>query len=113
MSEIIITSQNLSRFSKRLQKSIEKQLGQPITLTQANLLLANTFGVDSIHHLQKKLESLNTKENLINSSTSEEKDIISFIESLFSFYCNFICDFRFNLLVRNKSGCQQFRYLGF
>ena len=29
------------------------------------------------------------------------------------FYCNFICDFRFNLLVRNKSGCQQFRYLGF
>ena len=29
------------------------------------------------------------------------------------FYCNFICDFRFNMLVRNKSGCQQFRHLGF
>ena len=29
------------------------------------------------------------------------------------FYCNFICDIRLNMLVRNKSGCQQFRYLGF
>lgn len=84
MSEIIITSQNLSRFSKRLQKSVEKQLGQKITLTQASLLLANTFGVDSIHHLQKKLESSNTKEHLINNSSSEEADIISFIEKYFN-----------------------------
>ena len=78
----ISTSQNLSRFSKCLQKSVEKQLGQKITLTQASLLLANTFGVDSIHHLQKKLESSNTKEHLINNSSSEEADIISFIEKI-------------------------------
>ena len=84
MSEIIITSQNLSRFSKRLQKSIEKQLGQQITLTQASLLLANAFGVDSIHHLQKKLESSNIKEGLTINSSAEELDIISFIENYFN-----------------------------
>lgn len=103
MSEIIITSQNLSRFSKRLQKSIEKQLGQQITLTQASLLLANAFGVDSIHHLQKKLESSNIKEGLTINSSAEELDIISFIENYFNTTNNSkIFDFSFSMEHHKK-----------
>lgn len=55
MSDIIIAQQNLSRFTKRLKKSLEKNLGQEIPLNIAALIFAETLGVDSIHHLQQKI----------------------------------------------------------
>lgn len=55
MSNISITENNISRFNKRLQKSLEKHFTQEIPLHLASLILAETFGLDTIHHLQKKL----------------------------------------------------------
>ena len=56
MSNIVITSQNISRFAKRLQKAIFEETGHKIPLNQASLLLSKTFGKNSIYELQKSLE---------------------------------------------------------
>jgi len=75
MSDIIINQKNLSRLSKRLQKSLSKNLNQEIPLHLATLIFAETFGVDSIHHLQQKLNQENKDETII---------IKEFIENYFS-----------------------------
>lgn len=65
MSDIIVNQKNLSRFTKRLQKSLSKNLKQEIPLHLASLILAETFGVDSIHHLQQKLTEETKDETLV------------------------------------------------
>lgn len=55
MSDIIINQDNLSRFSKRLKKAVEKELGTSISLNQATLFIAKMLGNNSIHELQKNL----------------------------------------------------------
>lgn len=65
MSHITITSKNYSDFSKRLKKSVKKNLGQEITLNQAKLLIAEMIGCQSIHEAQKWLEL----ESKINQSS--------------------------------------------
>lgn len=65
MSDIIVNQKNLSRFTKRLQKSLSKNLTQEIPLHLASLILAETFGVDSIHHLQQKLTEETKDETLV------------------------------------------------
>lgn len=56
MSKIIITEQNFSIFSKRLKKSISKQLGIAVSLNQAKKLIAEMTGSNSIHQLQENLK---------------------------------------------------------
>lgn len=55
MSEFQITEDNISRFSKRLKKTIQKNLGTDITLSQATLLIAEMLGNNSIHQMQENL----------------------------------------------------------
>lgn len=57
MSDIIITSENLSRFNKRLQKSLKKQFNQEVPLHVASTLFANALGVDGEFQLKKNLEA--------------------------------------------------------
>lgn len=55
MSKINISQDNLPRFSKRLKKAIEQELGTSISLNQATLLIAKMLGNNSTHELQKNL----------------------------------------------------------
>ena len=78
MSDITVNKKNLSRLTKRLQKSLNSHLKQDIPLHLASLIFAETFGTDSIHHFQQKIE-INNKQ--------DEKDesvlIKEFIENYF------------------------------
>lgn len=94
MSSISITENNISRFNKRLQKSLEKHFSKEIPLHLASLILAETFGLDTVHHLQQKLSEpeqdecekikkmielyLQSNTNIVALSFIYEKDNISF-----------------------------------
>lgn len=64
MSDIIITSENLSRFSKRLQKSIEKNLNIKISFNDAMTMFSQSLGKSNIHEMQLALQ---TNSNRIDS----------------------------------------------
>lgn len=85
MSEITINQKNLSRFTKRLQKSLSEHLNQEIPLHLASLIFAETLGVDSIHHLKEKL--LQHTENASHLLPNDEcKKIDNFITHYFSIH---------------------------
>lgn len=65
MSNITVTSNNISRFTKRLQKAILEETGQKIPLNQASLIFSKMFGTNSIYELQQKLEKdVSTKDSI-------------------------------------------------
>lgn len=72
MSDIIITEKNLSRFIKRLKNTLEQDLQIQVSHNKASLLLAKTFGVDSLHHLQQKLAKVHSYDsnNLRNNHSN-------------------------------------------
>lgn len=91
MSDIIINEKNLSRFTKRLQKSINVNLNQEIPLNMASLILAQALGVDSIYNLQQKL-SIQSHDVETDKptpvTTIEFSHIKNFIENYFKTHIN-------------------------
>lgn len=62
MSDITITQANLSRFNKRLQKSLSSHFKQDIPLHTAADMLAQAVGVKNDFELKQKLNSINNAE---------------------------------------------------
>lgn len=56
MSDITITSDNVSRFNKRLQKALQKHFNQEVKLHTASTLFANALGVDGEFQLKNNLD---------------------------------------------------------
>lgn len=112
MSDIIITEENLSRFTKRLKKALSTHFNQEVPLNLASLILAQTLGVDTIHHLQEILKS-----PAINEQENEVESIKNFIENYFGnnnktkfLAFNILLttnDLSFNLTVLNKESTDQ------
>lgn len=71
MSQIIINKDNISRFNKRLQKSLNKHLNKDIKLSQASQIFSEALGVSSEHELKKILTS--SSESFIPVSFEEMK----------------------------------------
>lgn len=67
MTEILITDSNLSRFAKRLKKSLKRNHNDDISLTDATLLIAEMTGSKSIYELQEFL-----KKNLVKQDNNQE-----------------------------------------
>lgn len=55
MSDITINNKNFSRFTKRLQKALEKQFGVDVPLHLAGDLFSQALGVENVFSLQQKL----------------------------------------------------------
>jgi hypothetical protein len=55
MSDIIINKDNLSRFNKRLQKTLEDFLGYKVNLNTASKIFAKVLGTNSEYELNKKI----------------------------------------------------------
>lgn len=56
MSDITITKDNLSRFTKRLQKALKKQFNQEVPLHVASTLFANALGSQGEYELKQQLD---------------------------------------------------------
>lgn len=80
-TEIKINEKNLSRYNKRLQKAIEKNLGHKIKLSEASDIFAQVLGMTSLHELQAILEKDVIKEfkRKINSASLSTMDKIIII----------------------------------
>lgn len=67
---IDITSKNFSNYTKRLQKTLAKELGSstPLSLSQCSELLAKTLGFNTCHDLKK----------VITTPEEEDKDFQAF-----------------------------------
>ncbi len=55
MSDITITTANLSKFSRRLQKALSKEFNQDVKLSTANKLFAKSVGKRNLYELQKAI----------------------------------------------------------
>lgn len=82
MSSIKINEKNLSRFTKRLQKSIEKNLGHAVSLNVASLIFSQSLGSNSFYDLQQILKVRDSEPiiDFINKYFQENLDsrILSF-----------------------------------
>lgn len=55
-TEIVINDKNLSRYNKRMQKTLEENLGYKIKLSEASELFAQVLGMTTHHELKTVLE---------------------------------------------------------
>lgn len=69
MSKIEITSNNLSKFGKRLQNILNVKLKYEINLTSALEILAQTLGAKNLHELQEKIKQESPTNQPITSET--------------------------------------------
>lgn len=74
MSEFQITEGNISRFSKRLKKSIQNNLQQDISLAQATLLIAEMLGTNGINQMQSILKE-EAKQASFNKNFLDKKKL--------------------------------------
>lgn len=99
MSDIVINNKNLSRFSKRLKKSILSNHGVEISLNESYQLIANMLGSDSLYNLQKKLE--------LELQVQSKDDADSLIELIQNYFNNnedsLITDFCFTSVESYQS----------
>lgn len=87
MSDIVINAENFKRFSKRLQKST-KTRGLEISLSEAQNLLAETFGVADYLEMSSKLKMPDPAKShmpLIRPETPwPEESVLSIVEHFIS-----------------------------
>lgn len=55
MSDITITTANLSKFSRRLQKALAEEFNQDVKLSTANKLFAKSVGKRNLYELQEAI----------------------------------------------------------
>lgn len=72
MSDIIVTSKNLSRFNKRLQKELQEYFKQDVPLHIASKIFAKSLGAQNEYDLKHSIEQLPEKSLSTLSITPNE-----------------------------------------
>jgi hypothetical protein len=91
MSEIVITSENLPIFAKRLQKSLSEDNGEKVTLHKSYKHLVHAFGKKDLNELKHVLSKSDTKPQ-INCDTKHNIQQENF---------NYLSNFSLNFLENN------------
>jgi hypothetical protein len=74
MSDILITKENLFKFSKRLQKALSEYFNQKISLNDASTLFSKSMGTKNVYHLQQILNENLNKEKINNFKQKFDKE---------------------------------------
>ena len=79
MTNIIVNADNLSRFNKRLQKAIKKDLQIDVNLAQSSNLFAQSLGVSNEFELKKVLDKPTTESftDVLDKFSKYEKEVIN------------------------------------
>src|SRR5574344_238339 len=79
MTNIIVNADNLSRFNKRLQKAIKKDLQIDVNLAQSSNLFAQSLGVSNEFELKKVLDKHTTESftDILDKFSKYEKEVVN------------------------------------
>lgn len=79
MTNIIVNADNLSRFNKRLQKAIKKDLQIDVNLAQSSNLFAQSLGVSNEFELKKLLDKHTTESftDVLDKFSKYEKEVVN------------------------------------
>lgn len=84
MSNITITTENLNRFNKRLQKALQKHFNQDVPLHIASTLFANALGVDGEFQLKKNLDiPTQVSKNISDPYTNKAQSLVDELTEYF------------------------------
>jgi hypothetical protein len=104
MSEIIITKDNLPKFSRRLQKVLLEHFKQDISLTEANLFFAQTMGKKNIHELHQVLVKSSPDNSIVEQVFPHQEEKIRTVwDNELEQDCHHFIDYINNYFTENQN----------